>query len=210
MTGVIYLHGLASSPNSRKAKYFRRLLEAAGTSVDVPDLAQGDFEYLTISGQLAVLERLAAGRQMALMGSSLGGYLAALYAARHAEITRLVLLAPAFGFATHWSERLGNEAVEQWRRTGSRDVFHYADGCMRPLGYQLLEDCERYEDAPDFQQPALIFHGERDEVVPVRLSQEFAAQHPNADLEVVADGHEMLDVLDSISPKVVEFLNRSS
>jgi pimeloyl-ACP methyl ester carboxylesterase len=208
MTGIVYLHGLASSPNSRKAKHFRRLLEAAGATVDVPDLAQGDFEHLTISGQLAVLEKLAAGRPVALMGSSLGGYVAALYAARHTAVTRLVLLAPAFGFAKHWPERLGVEAIDQWRRTGSREVFHYADGCMRPLGYQLVEDGQRYEDAPDFQQPALIFHGERDDVVPVRLSQEFAARHPNADLEVVADGHELLDVLDSMGPKVVEFLRR--
>jgi pimeloyl-ACP methyl ester carboxylesterase len=210
MTGVIYLHGFASSPNSRKAMYFRRQLEAIGASVDVPDLAQGDFEHLTISGQLAVLEEVAAGRPVALVGSSLGGYVAALYAARHAEITRLVLLAPAFGFATHWPERLGAETVEQWRRTGSREVFHYAEARARPLGYRLLEDGERYEDAPDFGQPALIFHGERDEVVPVRLSQEFATRHPNVALEVVPDGHEMLDVLDSIGPKAVQFLRQSS
>jgi len=138
MTGVIYLHGFASSPNSRKAMYFRRQLEAIGASVDVPDLAQGDFEHLTISGQLAAVERAAAGRPVALIGSSLGGYLAALYAARHPEVSRLVLLAPAFGFVTEWPERLGAEAVELWRRTGTREVFHYADARMRPLGYPVL------------------------------------------------------------------------
>ena len=30
----------------------------------------------------------------------MGGYLAALYASRHPEIDRMVLLAPAFGFGT--------------------------------------------------------------------------------------------------------------
>jgi pimeloyl-ACP methyl ester carboxylesterase len=210
VTSVIYLHGLASSPNSRKAVHFRRLLEAFGAAVEVPDLAQGDFEHLTISGQLAVVEAVAAGRPVALVGSSLGGYVAALYAARHAEVTRLVLLAPAFGFARHWPGRLGAEAIEQWRRTGSREVFHYGDGRMRPLGYQLLLDGECYEDAPDFRQPALIFHGERDDVVPIRLSQEFAGQRSSVVLEVVPDGHEMLEVLDSIGPKVVEFLCQAS
>lgn len=100
----------------------------------MPVLDRGDFEHLTISGQLAVVERAAAGRPVALIGSSLGGYLAALYAARHPEVPRLVLLAPAFGFATEWPERLGAEAVEQWRRTGAREVFHYADARMRRLG----------------------------------------------------------------------------
>jgi hypothetical protein len=206
MTGVVYLHGLASSPNSRKAAYFRRLLDAAGIAIDVPELDRGDFEHLTISGQLAVVERAAAGRPVALIGSSLGGYLAALYAARHPEVPRLVLLAPAFGFAAQWPERLGAEAVEQWRRTGAREVFHYAQARMRPLGYRLLEDAERYEPAPNFPQPALIFHGERDDVVPVRLSREFAAHRPNVRLEVVPDGHEMLDVLDAIGPQAVDFL----
>jgi pimeloyl-ACP methyl ester carboxylesterase len=210
MTGVVYLHGFASSPNSRKAAYFRLLLEAAGIEVAVPALDQADFEHLTISGQLTVVERAAGGRPVALIGSSLGGYVAALYAARHPEVSRLVLLAPAFGFATHWPERLGPEAMEEWRRTGSREVFHYADARMRPIGYGLLEDGQRYEAAPNFVQPALIFHGDRDEVVPVSLSREFAAEHANVELEVVPDGHEMLDVLESIGPQAVDLLLRSA
>ena len=206
MTGVIYLHGFASSPGSKKAAYFRRVLEAAGATVDVPDLAQGDFEHLTISSQLAVLEQAAARRPVALIGSSLGAYLAALYAARHREVTRLVLLAPAFGFARRWPERLGAEAVEQWRSTRSLEVFHYAEQRMRPVNYALIEDGLRYEDAPDFHQLALIFHGDRDEVVPAALSKDFAATHPNATLEVVPDGHKMLEVLEFIGPRVVAFL----
>src|SRR5690348_17748458 len=53
------------------------------------------FEHLTISGQLGVLERTLQNEPVRLIGSSMGGYLAALYAARHPEVDRLVLLAPA-------------------------------------------------------------------------------------------------------------------
>jgi len=95
MTRVVYLHGFASSPSSTKARYFREKLEAAGAVVDVPDLAEGDFQHLTITGQMRVLERVAGGRPVSLIGSSMGGYLAALYAARHTEVERLALLAPA-------------------------------------------------------------------------------------------------------------------
>jgi hypothetical protein len=169
-------------------------------------LARGDFEHLTITGQLQAVSEAAAGEPAALIGSSLGGYVAALYAARHAEVTRLVLLAPAFGFARRWPERLGAGAVEDWRRTGWMDVFHYAEGRQRAVSYALLADGAQYEDYPDFAQPALIFHGSQDDVVPAELSRRFVAGHPNAALEIVDSGHEMLNVLDSIGPQVTAFL----
>ena len=74
------------------------------------------------------MERAAAGDPISLIGSSMGGYLAALYAARHPEVARAVLLAPAFGFARRWAERLGPARVEEWRRTGAMYVYHYSEG----------------------------------------------------------------------------------
>src|SRR6266849_1150851 len=103
VTSVLYLHGFASGPSSSKARYFREKLEACGLRVEIPDLAAGDFEHLTITGQLAVIERCAKGQPICLSGSSLGGYLAALYAARHPEVERVILFAPAFHFAHRWA-----------------------------------------------------------------------------------------------------------
>jgi uncharacterized protein len=206
MTRVIYLHGFASGPGSRKARYFRTLLEAAGASVEVPDLAAGDFERLTLSGQLRLVASLAGGGPVSLVGSSMGGYLAALYAARHPEVCRVVLLAPAFGFARLWNERLGPETLEEWKRSGAIDVFHYSDGRERRLGWQLMEDAALYEAEPAFQQPALIFHGSKDDVVPVQSSVSFAAQRANVRLEILDSGHELTDQLDHMGPKVVQFL----
>jgi len=210
MNRILYLHGFASGPSSSKARYFRRRLEAVGAHVDVPDLAAGDFEHLTLSSQLAVLENAAQpngnAEPIALAGSSMGGYLAALYAARHPEVTRLVLLAPAFGFARRWPERLGPEAMESWRSTGAMDVFHYAENRSRPIAYGLMEDAAAYEEYPDFHQTALIFHGAHDDVVPANLSRLFSANHPNVTLEIVDSGHELLNVLDDIGPKVEAFL----
>jgi pimeloyl-ACP methyl ester carboxylesterase len=206
MKRVIYLHGFASGPSSSKARYFRQRLEGAGFSVTVPDLAEGDFEGLTLSGQLDVIARAAAGGPAALMGSSMGGYLAALYAARHPEIERVVLLAPAFGFARRWAERMGDAAIEAWRREGTIDVFHYGEGRNRALRIGLLEDAAQYEDYPDVRQPCLIFHGIKDDVVPVRYSEEFAAARENVELHAVESGHELLNVLDTMGGCVEEFL----
>lgn len=202
----IYLHGFASGPDSTKARYFRDHFAAGGPELLVPDLAAGDFERLTITGQLAVVEQAAAGDAAVLIGSSMGGYLAALYAARHPEVARLVLMAPAFGFARRWPDSLGPEQLNDWRRTGWLDTWHWAEKRTRRLSYALLEDGARYEDYPAFTQPALIFHGSRDETVPLSYSEEFATAHPNARLRTFDSGHELVDVIDRIWTETRDFL----
>jgi hypothetical protein len=206
MTHILYLHGFASGPSSRKALFFRECLQAAGARVDVLDLAAGDFERLTITGQIAVMEQAAAGDPVSLVGSSMGGYLAALYAARHHEVRRLVLLAPAFAFARRWAESLGAARVTEWRRQGFMDVFHYGEGRDRRLGYQLLEDAARYEDYPDVLQPTLLFHGAHDDVVPAQSSQVFAEKRPKVRLEILDSGHDLLNVLEYMAPLIAAFL----
>src|SRR5258708_31004006 len=99
---VVYLHGFASSPQSTKAKFFARKFAQANIAFEAPAVDAGSFESLTISGQLEVVAKAAQAKAVAdaeplvLMGSSLGGYLAALYAADHPKLVdRLILMAPA-------------------------------------------------------------------------------------------------------------------
>lgn len=212
MSRIIYLHGFASSPHSRKAQYFHDQFAANGITMLTPALDGGDFEGLTISGQLAILEStiqdLGAAPPVTLMGSSMGGYLATLYAARNPDrVDRLILMAPAFGFAPRWKEQLGPEALENWRNSGALAVFHY--GLMREtnLSYRLMEDAVTYEDYPNATQPALIFHGIEDEVVPVAFAEEFARQHPDAELHKLDSDHELIDSLEYICTHSLKFMN---
>lgn len=201
----IYLHGFASGPRSRKAQYFRDRFAERGATLEIPALDEDDFERLTITGQLGVVERAAARDAVSLIGSSMGGYLAALYASRHAQVSRLVLLAPAFGFVRRWPLSFGPERLEAWRRTGRLEIYHYGDKTQRSIGYQLIEDGARYPDYPDFLQPVLIFHGEADTVVPPEFSARFTADHPNAELRLVPSDHELLDVLPVICEQTAAF-----
>jgi uncharacterized protein len=199
----VYLHGFASGSGSSKARLFREKLRQ---ELLVPELDGGDFEHLTITGQLERVEQLIGDREVTIIGSSMGGYLAALYAGRHAAVQRLVLLAPAFGFSERWPETLGAAEVQRWRETGYRDVYHYAQGRQARLHYALLEDAARYPAYPDFQQPALILHGRRDTVVPLEYSEHFAATHPNVQVQVLDTGHEMTDCLPQIWEASRKFL----
>ncbi|MEO5922743.1 MAG: YqiA/YcfP family alpha/beta fold hydrolase [Bryobacteraceae bacterium] len=203
---VVYLHGFASSPQSGKAQYFKRKLNEAGVAVEIPQLDGGRFQDLTITGQLAVIEQAVAGQATVLFGSSLGGYLAALCAARHSEIKRLVLLAPAFQFPSRWRQRYSPEALAKWKSDGSVAVYHYGQNREMRLGYQLMEDSAKYEEEPDVQQPTLIFHGTKDDVVPAEVSQTFAKSHPNAELHLMDSGHELTDVLEPMWSVVQKWL----
>jgi pimeloyl-ACP methyl ester carboxylesterase len=204
MTRIVYLHGFASTPLSTKAQFFKHRF--AGADFEIPQLDQGNFETLTVTSQLQVVDRAVDGEPVILMGSSLGGYLAALYASRHANVERLVLLAPAFEFPARWRRRFSGGQLDEWRRTGTKKFYHYGYKSDQPLGYQFVEDSVQYEDAPDFGQPALIFHGLRDDVVPPEVSRRYADSHPNVELKLVDSGHELTDVLDQIWNQTAMFL----
>ena len=206
MSRFVYLHGFASSPSSRKARFFEERFRELGIGLEVPDLAEGNFRDLTLTAQLNVVTRLCRDEPVSLIGSSMGGYLAALYASRHPELEKLVLLAPAFSFASRWPETLGEEAMDRWKQTNTLRVFHYSEGRETDLGYQLIEDALQYEAYPELDQPTLIFQGRNDTMVPPVYAQTFAARRPNASLRLVESDHDLVNVLDEMWKETEQFL----
>jgi len=209
---VVYLHGFASSPQSTKARFFERKFSEAGVPFEAPALDRGKFEKLTITGQLKVIDQAvsrtaAGGDAVVLMGSSLGGYLAALYADDHPRaVDRLVLMAPAFGFLERWKKRFSPQEVAEWKRQGWTPVFHYGTRTERRLGYRFLEDAARYPAAPDFHQRALILHGRNDDVVPSQGSYDYALDHAHTRLVLLDSGHELTDVMEEMWRETAAFL----
>lgn len=203
----IYLHGFASGPGSTKARVFRERLAAAGCEVVVPALDEGDFTGLTVTRQLAVVRREVdrAPGPVRLIGSSMGGYVAALFASREPRVESLVLMAPAFELRARWVARYGPEKLAEWRRAGSLPTFHYAYGEERPIGYGLFEDLERHDPSPGVRVPALVFMGRRDDTVDPAAVERWARANPTARVVWLDSGHELTDQIETIWAESARF-----
>src|ERR1043165_8400503 len=115
---MFYLHGFASSPASTKVKYFGDRLREHGVALQCPDFNAPSFRTMTITRMLGQLEDAiarAGDAPATLIGSSLGGSLAILAAARLPAIgSRIVLLAPAVMFAKPGHHLLPPERIAEW------------------------------------------------------------------------------------------------
>ncbi|MET8520997.1 alpha/beta hydrolase [Nocardioides sp. NPDC004968] len=113
-----------------------------------------------------------APRRITLVGHSSGGQLALWAASREGTlVTGVVALAPAAALATMSQEGLGDGAVEEFLG-GTPSETPEAYATADPLGL-----------AP--QIPVRILHGAADGVIPLAISERYAAAHPGVRLEVV-------------------------
>ena len=207
---VLYLHGFVSSPQSTKVQYFVQALARLGVEVRCPDFNQPDFHAMTMTRMLDQLDaEIASTRGPAtLVGSSLGGTLAILAAARFGtRVDRLVLLAPAVMFGDPEHHLLPRDKIELWKQRGEFEFFHYAHGEMRRLSYAFYEDSLKYDAFGTlFTQPALIFQGRRDALVRWEDVERFAAARPNVTLCLLDDDHQLIASLPRIWNDVQPFL----
>jgi len=201
---LIYLHGFASSPRSSKARLFADRAAAAGIAFACPDLNEPEFRTLTVSRMIDSVERTIAGLPegpVALVGSSLGAFVALHAAARHSgarvdrwPIDRLIFLAPALDLVPGFEREVGPDQIRRWQATDSYTVFHYSDNQARELAWAFMEDARRYDAfAVSLPVPTLIYQGRRDEVVAPEAVERWAASRPWVTLRLVDDGHQLLD-----------------
>jgi uncharacterized protein len=211
MPNILYLHGFASGPLSQKGRYFHHQFSILGGEVVQPDLAEGNFREMTVSSQLKVIDReVRRSEPVLLIGSSLGGFLAATYASlQPALVPRLALLAPAFGIAQRMAEQIGQDGLAMWKEDGNRPFYHYSERRMMPINYDFYEDALWYDENPAFGQPGLIFHGRRDDVIDPAVSVQFAWGKPNVQLELLDSDHQLLDVLPEVWERLASFYYES-
>ena len=116
MTEFIYLHGFASGPDSNKAQAFKKRFQKLNNALHVPDLQEDDFENLTLSRQIRLVQTIIdkdKRKKFGLIGSSMGGYLASLVAQTRDSVKALYLMAPGFNFLNRWREKLNLSKTTQ-------------------------------------------------------------------------------------------------
>ena len=218
---LIYLHGFASSPESSKAVFLRERLAAIGVRLHCPDLNQPEFATMTTTRMIEQVESLMGTLDpgpVALLGSSLGGFVAAHVAERDRErrasgaevrtpVERLVMLAPALDFGRRGMTGLTVAELEAWRERGVLEIEHYGTGERVELCYDLYADAQRYDSfAIETMVPTLILQGSRDDIVDPAMVQRFAAGRSRVDLVLLADDHQLKTDLDRLWVEVTTFL----
>ena len=208
MTEFIYLHGFASGPDSNKAKAFKKRFDELGISIHVPDLQQGDFENLTLTGQIELVQGIIdkkKDKKFCLIGSSMGGYLASLIAQTRESVQALFLMAPGFNFLSRWRKKLDIS-----KTTGELiPVFHYRYNKEVRLNTYLFRDAETWESLPlDRKIPTFIVHGLHDETIDIEESRNFVREKSFCSLKELDSDHGLLSCIDSIIEDSLGFFNQ--
>lgn len=191
--GYLYLHGMGSVRAGEKSASLFRHAAAHGRACARIDL-RGHGESSGTIGRVRVGELVADTRRVLdrigpahVIGSSLGGIVAALVAAAAPEQVRsLALLAPALGFLPRLD-----------RIVDARGWLWTSDGRGFPVAADVLAEAMAFDESglpAALSMPVLLVHGTADDVVPHRASEQFHAAIPHAhkDLWIVPEGDHRL------------------
>ena len=204
----IYLHGFASSPQSHKAQYLSNRFGEKGINLQVLDLNQNDFTNLTLTRQInqTVANFTDSDTPITLIGSSFGGLTSVWIAEKYPQVQRLVLLAPAFNFASYWRNKLGEEQMQQWKESGFLSVYHYREDKLLPLSYGFCADIYQYEQSLLQRKiPTLILHGKHDETIPIQASLDYAKQRSHVKLITLESDHSLGDKMEIVWQETKSF-----
>jgi dipeptidyl aminopeptidase/acylaminoacyl peptidase len=175
LPAVVLCHGMESTKEGTKHQALAVRLAALGYACLRFDFSYvgesgGRFEDLTISGEVAdlggAMDALTTRgfTRFGLVGSSLGGTVAVVYAGDDPRVHALVTIA-AVSQPLGIVARMPAAELEAWRRTGLRAE---AGGGM--LKREFLDDLPHVDvlgAARRLAAATLVTHGDRDDVVPV-------------------------------------------
>lgn len=141
--------------------------------------SSGRFEEITYSNGVEDLraawdwlERYPA-EKIGLIGSSMGGSVALLFAAQEKRVAALVTIAAPLHPERIVAGLISREEIERWRQMGF--VTYHG----RRIRASLLEDVEKInipEAAQKISCPVLVIHGDEDETVPVAEASELSSR----------------------------------
>ena len=199
---AVLCHGFLSNKNSKTNKTLTDILVPQGIATFRFDFfgqgeSEGPFENITVTTALrqalAALDLVKAKgyRKIALEGSSFGGLVALLAAAKRPKLFCLALKCPVPDFPEMLKLEFGDKGIAAWKKTGTiPNVVPGASGRIK-LSYGFYEDCARhsgYEAAKAITAPTLIVQGNADEYVPLHQSRRLSEELTGKNVLVVLPG----------------------
>ncbi|MBT3514727.1 MAG: alpha/beta fold hydrolase [Nitrospina sp.] len=212
MTEFVYLHGFASGPSSQKASAFKKKFKEIGISIYIPDLEGGNFENMTLSSQLNIIFNLLNqlnSKEVCLIGSSMGGYLASLVAELRDEVKAAYLIAPGFNFLDRWMNNVKLDFNDETSWKSKIPVFHYRYFETKYICSDIFKDAKNWGSTSFNREiPSRIIHGIYDEVVPIDVSKKFIASRPWCSLKELDSDHGLLSHLEWMPNDCMEFFKK--
>ena len=209
MTEFIYLHGFASGPGSQKACIFKNNFDKFNLSITIPDLQQGDFENMTLTKQISLVQNIIDGNpgvDVALIGSSMGAYIAALIAETRKEIKALYLMAPGFNFLNRWMENMDWDKNSLFATPDFIQVYHYSYNREVSLNTNMFRDAVKWDSLFLTRNiPIRIVHGLHDETVSIQESRDFSGSRPWCQIKELDSDHGLLSCIDWIVADCMKF-----
>jgi pimeloyl-ACP methyl ester carboxylesterase len=180
---IILCHGMDSSKDSEKLVSLGRGLARRGfltLRFDFSYVGESSekFEDITYSGEVEDLRAACSfirdrySGDLGILGSSMGGTVALLFAAEDPDIAALVTISAPVHPEAFPRRVLSPDALQKWRDRGFT-VYN-----RQRLNLALLDDLESInvvESARKIASPVLIIHGDKDDVVPVEEARELNA-----------------------------------
>ncbi len=146
------------------------------------------------------------GERFGLIGSSMGGYLAALVAQTRKNVAAIYVMAPGFNFIKRWRERVQGHLKGPNSIPDLIPVYHYRYNKDMLLSTDIFRDAEKW-DRLDLNRklPTRIVHGIHDDTVDISESRRFAESHPMCQLRELDSDHQLLSHIDWIVEDALKF-----
>lgn len=146
--------------------------------------------------------------QIYLIGHSMGGGVATIFASEDKRIKKLITWAGINECKTPWGNWTTNQ-MQDWKAISVQYYTNSRTNQQMPLYYQLYEDFEKNKQRFDIKEaarnikiPWLICHGTLDIAVPVEVAYELKETQPEATLFIVESNH----VFDRKHPWIMNYL----
>lgn len=159
--------------------------------------SEGNFEELTITkcvedlqNAISYLETLEFVNkdQIGIMGFSMGGMTSIIAAAKDKRIKAGVLFSAPSHFEHCDTSGMHKYDNATWKQKGVNYLLDIGGEFKVKINYSFFEDgCsyDMYELAKKIKIPLVIFHGDHDDIVPLKQSQELIKHLENGNLRII-------------------------